>query len=185
MTTPKPTGKKPRGPRVDVTVTADIMNAASTIVASSSHCMIAEAIKAAHPAAKNIAVDISTCRFTDSDKGHRYVYLTPRVAQIALVEFDEGTMPAPFSFQLRGAHVTTVKRKAKGPKPPDADLLSKATIVGSPGRVNGVPRRVGGLPPPQLHLRREFGIRAFRGASANRLATQQQATAAAGDPHAE
>lgn len=165
--------KKPRGVRLSVNVTADHIS--EGVTASSSHCMIAEAIKAAYPSAKKVAVDISTCRFTDPEKGHRYVFLTPRVAQSALVDFDEGTMPAPFSFRLTGAHVTAMRGTAEKDK--SDKVLSRATLASS-DRGSRMPRRLGGSRPPQLHLRREFGVRAFRGATTNRLnalAAQQQA----------
>src|SRR6266403_5193605 len=80
---------------------------------NSSHCMIAESIKAAYPRARFISVDISTIRFTDPDKGQRYTFLTPRRAQVALVQFDQGLKPTPFHLQLRKAHVTTIRSQKK------------------------------------------------------------------------
>jgi hypothetical protein len=72
----------------------------------SSHCMIAEAVKAAFPDAAYVSVDLQTIRFSDPGKHRRYTYLTPRVAQIALVDFDQGITPEPFSFTLRRGQVT-------------------------------------------------------------------------------
>jgi hypothetical protein len=53
--------------------------------------------------------------FTDPKKNIRYTYLTPREAQIALINFDRGVMPNPFGFMLRSAVVVTrTKGRAKG-----------------------------------------------------------------------
>lgn len=68
---------------------------------SSSHCMIAEAVRAAAPQFVSVTVDLSTIRFTDKERRLRFVYLTPRVAQVALIDFDRGVKPEPFSFVLR------------------------------------------------------------------------------------
>jgi hypothetical protein len=170
------THRNPRGPRVAVNVSAE--NISEGVRASSSHCMIAEAIKAAFPGARSVAVDISTCRFTDPKKGHRYVYLTPRVAQAALVDFDEGILPAPFSFHLRGPHVTTANKYQKKTDEPsgtkEQDDLAKVKLVPDAKTRTKIPARLGGRRPPQLHLRREFGVRAFRGANIARQNAQQQ-----------
>jgi hypothetical protein len=69
----------------------------------SSHCMIAETIKRKMPTARGVAVDLGTIRWTDPEKRLRYIYLTPRSAQIALIEFDRGILPEPFRFTLRTA----------------------------------------------------------------------------------
>lgn len=171
--------KHPLGPQVRVQVTAEQINTSTR--SHSSHCMIAEAIKSAVPTAGRVAVDISTCRFSDLKKGFRYTYLTPRVAQEALVDFDEGLAPKPFSFTLRGAHVS----RAGHPKSPNQGTKAQATKATRQGKVptraklvgrhdrSITPRRVGGSPPPQLHIRREFGMRAFRAASLNRLKNEQ------------
>ena len=176
--------RHPLGPQVRINVTAELINTAAR--SHSSHCMIAEAIKTVVPSAKKVSVDISTCRFSDFEKGLRYVYLTPRTAQEALVDFDEGLTPKPFSFLLRGAHVTRAgssqakaessnkaesKRPSRGAKLPNRKRL----VSGHGTNVGAVPRAVGGRRPPQLHIRREFGLRAFRAASLNRLVKEQEA----------
>lgn len=68
---------------------------------NSDHCMIADAIRAALPDAKAVSVDLMTIRLTDPVKRQRYVYLTPRPIQLALIHFDQGDHAAPFSFQLK------------------------------------------------------------------------------------
>src|SRR3954453_9606775 len=106
----------PKGPRLKVNVTQDLITEA--VRNHSGRCWIAEAIKAAYPNATHVAVDVATCRFSDNDKGHRYVYLTPYSAQLALLHFDEGRNPSPFAMILKNAHVTRagVGKRAKTEK---------------------------------------------------------------------
>lgn len=145
--------KKPRAPHVKVTLTDEII--VDSIQRHSSHCMIAEAVKAVLPKAKAVSVDLQTIRFTDPEKSLRYTYLTPRRAQVALVQFDQGIRTEPFAFRLSGGHVTRAGRKP-GPPP-----LNKQTIRSPSG--TGVPERVGGRTPPVANIsaRRSYGLRAF------------------------
>jgi hypothetical protein len=72
---------------------------AEAIRRDSSHCMIADAIRAAVPDALRISVDLQTIRFTRGRR--RLVYLTPRSAQLALLRFDDGDPTLePFRFRL-------------------------------------------------------------------------------------
>lgn len=64
---------------------------------SSSHCMIAEAIRRDYPDAANISVDLQTIRLTDRKRKKRYVWLTPPLAQRALINFDQGLPAEPFT----------------------------------------------------------------------------------------
>ena len=64
----------------------------------SRHCMIAEAIRDARPDAQFVSVDIQTIRFSIPFKRIRCTYLTPRIAQLALVRFDQGRSLEPFQF---------------------------------------------------------------------------------------
>lgn len=96
--------KKLTSPQVKVEVTAEII--AQATECDSEHCMIAEAVKAAFPGSTFVSVDLQTIRFSEPEKHLRYTYLTPRVAQIALVNFDQGRKPEPFTFQLRRGQVT-------------------------------------------------------------------------------
>ena len=152
--------------------------------------MIAEAIKRAFPKASAVAVDISTCRFSDLSKGLRYVYLTPRTAQDAIVDFDEGLLPQPFKVKLRAPHVSragqgsprTARRNAKRKIQRAAAKALPRRAALHPHDRGEVPDRVGGRRPPQLHTRREFGIRAFRGKSLSRLAAEQAMADGPGDP---
>jgi hypothetical protein len=163
---------------VRIEVTAEIIDA--SLARDSTHCMIAESLKAARPEAKSISVDLATIRFTDAKKGVRYTYLTPRVAQVQLVNFDQGRKPAPFSFVLRGAHITR-KGQTKPPKdmPEDErqrraeagrklnESLKKTKLVRADTGNGTVPDRVGGEAPPiqrngdglPFSRRRAFGLR--------------------------
>ena len=100
--------------------------------------MIAEAIKKQCPEFRNISVDLSTTRFTDPTKGLRYTYLTPRPAQEALIDFDEGKKPTPFEFTLKIAanvvrvHNTTAKtRDPAERKAAQAEQVRANTIIRS------------------------------------------------------
>jgi hypothetical protein len=170
---------KPEGsPRLTVEVTAEII--AASVQRDSAHCMIAEAIRAAYPGAVRVSADLQTIRFTDPARQRRYVYLTPRVGQVALIDFDQGDLPAPFKFRLRGAQVTlsgmTARRdhRAAAPRKPETErqrkqraaALGRARLaVGTPSaRASGeVPARVGGKRPPlsTFARRRAFGLRAL------------------------
>lgn len=121
----------------------------------SSHCMIADAIKKQMPEASYVSVDLQTIRWTDSAKGLRYIYLTPRVAQVALVKFDQGMHTEPFSFQLRNGQTTKTGRKQ-----------DPAQIVGAKGRPGSrggsVPGINGGKAPPLASLSNSVRVRGSR-----------------------
>jgi hypothetical protein len=95
--TPSAPGEKLK--RIDVNVTETLIEAA--IPLDSSHCMIADAIKAALPHARSIMVDLATIRWTDARIGKRYIYFTPGSVQDVLLQFDNGVKPRPFRFVLR------------------------------------------------------------------------------------
>lgn len=163
----------PRAPRVKLEITEELIEDA--IPRDSSHCLWAESVKTAVPDATRISVDIQTIRFTDSKKGLRYTYLTPRTAQIALIQFDQGIRPEPHSVQLRGGQVTAARKQitrgekrkltpaqlaaaAKGAKVTKTKL-SKAQLRG-PAAEGAVSERVGGKTPPiAAGKRRAFGLR--------------------------
>lgn len=154
-------------PRVTIEVTQEIVDASTR--RDSSHCMIAEALQRAVPKAQYISVDLATIRFTDMSAGRRYVYLTPRVAQEALLAFDQGEKIEPFTVRIQGAHVLATGNARK----------ARATL--KPGQVkDSVPIRTDGLAPPigplasgtgtnpsngkgdrRTGRRREFGLRAI------------------------
>ncbi len=186
-------GKKmyPRAPALEVTVTKEQIDHA--VRGDSSHCMIGDAISQQYPWAEFVSVDLQTIRLTNRAKALRYVYLTPRLCQRLLVEFDQGINPDPFRFKLSGAHVCkaavgkvrnrissngdatgtkqtkkeTAKSKTAAAKTPSRSLKLpyRAALVKTGSASSGVvSRRVGGLEPPRIaSARREFGLRALGG----------------------
>lgn len=121
--------KNVHSPKLRIEVEEDII--AESAQRDSSHCMIAEAVQRAVPTARYISVDLATIRFSDPAAGYRYIYLTPRIAQMALLDFDQGEKPKPFSFEIRGAHVLP-------------------TGTGNRGRVKLEPSASGGTPPVRV-----------------------------------
>lgn len=172
----KQSARRPQSPMINVVVTPEIIS--DSRKRDSSHCMIAEAVKKVVPDARNVSVDLQTIRFTDRDKGLRYIYLTPRSAQVALVQFDQGIEVEPFSMRLRGGHVirkgpnTRSKEKNPGDGATGQQGIAAADRVRRQSmRLNadGLPVRVGGAAPPKMRdaenipmsKRREFGLRAL------------------------
>lgn len=158
----------PRAPRFTLKVDAETI--AESCERDSSHCMIAESVRVSFPNAKRISVDLQTIRFSDADKGLRYTYLTPRTAQIALIDFDQGRPPEPFEVRLSGGMVTRagtlphVQQARATKRKGNPDGLAKARLV-SPTTAhkiaNSVPNRVGGKTPPLARFARirAFGLR--------------------------
>jgi hypothetical protein len=78
-----------------------------SLLANSSHCAIAEAIKEAIPDATRVAVDLQTVRYTRN--GLRFVFLTPHVAQQSIIiPFDQGEREKckPCVLRMKPAWVT-------------------------------------------------------------------------------
>lgn len=104
--------------------------------------MIAEAIAVHLPGVRNVSVDMMTIRWSDPAKGWRYIYLTPKPAQYALLDFDMGLPIEPFSFQVRSGHATpmimgTGKNRKRAHRIRQNKILKtsdKGTIVHSVGR---------------------------------------------------
>jgi hypothetical protein len=128
-----------KSPRVKINVTDEDIEKAER--RNSSHCMIAEAIHRILPEARHITVDLATIRFSDLVAGRRYIYLTPVKAQRALLDYDQGDMPQPFSMELAAAHVVATGTGRKG----RAELRTVSD--------SSVPVRVGGYPPARGPLR--------------------------------
>ena len=102
--------KQRRRTRLTIEVTeADI---ATAVPKDSGHCAIADAIARQIPGASGVTVDLATIRWSDKAAGKRYTYLTPRTAQVLLLDFDNGDRAAcqPFSFVLwEPAQITPLK----------------------------------------------------------------------------
>ena len=158
----------PRSPRLQIKVTGELIEMAKK--RDSSHCMVAEAVRDAFPAAAHISVDIQTIRFSIPEREIRCTYLTPRIAQVGIVNFDQGVTPKSFSFRLIRGQVTKMMRRGKSgvaPRPRTAAqkaATAKATAVLRPNPGNSVvPDKIGGRTPPVSRYahRREFGLRAL------------------------
>ena len=165
----------PPAPRVLVAVTADII--ASAVEADSGHCMIADALKASCPFASLPSADLATVRFSDLTKNLRYVYLAPRRVQEALLAFDQGIKPEPFTFELRAGQTTRSQRRV-AVDPHESPLEDgrprprrRAKLVSTSD--GAIPSVRGGKPPPMGALaggaigavaasrRRSFGLRSM------------------------
>lgn len=104
------------------------------------------------PNASRVAVDLQSIRWTDAERGLRYTYLTPRLAQLKLLQFDQGDEDiTPFKMQLTDAIVT----KWNGGRGTHTDQVpEKATLMEVPrssrhtGTARRTPARIGGKPPP-------------------------------------
>lgn len=84
---------------------------------NSGACLIADAIKAAHPEFTKVSVDMATIRVTDTKAGFRYTYLTPPPAQHVLLSFDQGWKnPIDDLVVKRAVHIRAITRPADGPK---------------------------------------------------------------------
>lgn len=100
--------RRPRSPRIIVNISEQRI--ADSVRRDSRHCMIAEALKEVIPEMVRITVDMASIRFTDPKTRLHYIYATPDIAAIALVDFDRGIQPSPFSFNLhRALHVTRTR----------------------------------------------------------------------------
>jgi hypothetical protein len=129
-----------RSPRVRIQVSKDSINAAKP--GDAAHCMIAVSLRAEYPGARWVLVDLQSIRFTDREKGFRYIYMTPRAVQRRLINFEQGVKPAPFSFLLaegkaravskppaRAASPKQRKAAAKGQKVQKARVKAKSTVL--------------------------------------------------------
>jgi hypothetical protein len=138
-----------------VNVTASIIETA--IPENSSHCMIADAIKAAAINKKmrigKVLVDLATIRFTDRDTGRRYTCLTPQIGQQAIVKFDRGEKPEPFAFRLKPTLITEKAHR-------DRTNVHKGKPYIATNKEGSAPVVIGPHKPiASIGLRRQFGVR--------------------------
>jgi hypothetical protein len=171
MPSPTRTGRGRRAPKLDFEVTAEVIE--RSIPAHSGHCMIADGLKAAMPHATDVSVDLATIRYTDRKARRRYVYLTPPDAQDALLDFDNGVRPEPFSVAAHAAQIRDLPAakpkkavkdkkipltKSGGDEPKDEKIpltetpaepskRKMATVMNNPAGGGTVPIKVGGNLP--------------------------------------
>ena len=120
-----------RVPSPVLEITEDII--ASAERRNSAHCMIADTVKVAVPDASYVSVDLQSISFTLLKMGMRFTYLTPALAQAALVNFDQGDHTEPFEVRLKKGHAT----KSGHGKPKGKTEISATGV------------RSGGKPPPR------------------------------------
>lgn len=148
-------------------ITEEIINAAVT--RDSSHCVIADALRAAVPTARYVSVDLQTIRFSDRETGKRFIYLTPAFAQRILVDFDQGITPRPQSRNLgRPAQIMKMNQNQKS----NADVAGlprgARKRLAKPDKSEAIPTVLGGGYPPTAALsstrgrRRAFGLRSLK-----------------------
>jgi hypothetical protein len=140
-----------RVPRHTITVTKEIIKKACQ--RNSRHCMIAETIKAQIPGATTVTVDLMTIRFSIPEKGLRYTYHTPHLAQDALARFDRGIEVKPITVKLKNGHATSMVKNCKQDgkitqKPLHKLGGKKMRVIPVSGGTGLETQIVGGKPPP-------------------------------------
>jgi hypothetical protein len=152
-------------------VTAELIQ--NSVRASSAHCMTAEAAKIAVPGTTKVSVDIHTIRFNDPKRPYRYIYITPRPVAEAILAFDQGITPDPFTCQLKGGTVirqrlrplhkkaTRLERSLHAKDKRAHKAMNKARVVIRKKNTGDSPEVVGGHEPPMPKLRgpRAFGMK--------------------------
>lgn len=165
-----------RGGRIQVTVTQDIIE--NAIRRDSHACMIADAVRAAMGPNSRPSVDLASIRYTDYERGVRYIALTPPVAAAALVMFDQAMPLTPFTFNLRPIQVVRAGAAGRGITGRKSGSPTKSSPRGKnvpTGKAKagireggGVPLIVGGTAPPLGPLSskggrmRAYGLRAMK-----------------------
>jgi hypothetical protein len=131
--------------------------------------MIAEAIRKQVKGATTISVDLMTIRYSDPKKGLRYIFHTPRTAQIALMNFDEGNPIPSFSFRLRGGQVVTMVTRDRAGEKQRHNLGKRRTLLRKEPNGGIVTETIGGKSPPKLpphpshNSIRKYGLGGFTG----------------------
>jgi hypothetical protein len=95
----RPARRRPPLKRTEVSISADAI-AATTAGRINGERVIVEAVRAARPDVRNVAVDLGTIRWTDPKTNHRVTFPTPTVVRDALLDFAGGAAPQPFRFIL-------------------------------------------------------------------------------------
>ena len=83
---------------------------------NSHECMIADAIQETVPWAKYVMVDLQSIRVTDMANNTRHIYLTPPIAQQAILAFDRGDKVSPFQMTLSQGYKRQMRCRVKGYK---------------------------------------------------------------------
>ena len=80
---------------------------------NSHRCMIADAIAEQIPSATHIIVDAQSIRFSNKKSKTRHIYLTPPLAQRAIINFDQGVKCHPFEFSVSAGHTRPMRKVHK------------------------------------------------------------------------
>lgn len=127
----------------------------------SHHCMIADAIHEHVPWAKYISVDVQAIKFSDVDAKTRFIFLTPPVAQNAILRWDRGIEIQPFSFLLVDPVIKKVRKRWTG----NPEVLKKARTkyekTSRRKKVDPMAPRLVTKKKPKVSRFREFGIRKY------------------------
>jgi len=145
---------------IRIEITADEI--ANSVDRTSSHCMIAEAIRAKLPDAINVLVDMTTIRFSYAATDERYIYLTPYRAQQSIIAFDQGWPIKPFRFRLRAPAQIVPRRHEERDRLPRKRPAKTVEMSRDGG--GEFPIVMGGDPPPRLPnlaKHRRYGARTF------------------------
>lgn len=100
--------------RTVIPITEEII--AEGMRSDAAYCVIAKAIRSVLPNATGIRVDLATIRWTDRERGLRYIYLTPIAAQQMIVDFDQGRDTSrlkPFQMRLRDVQIVKTRSQAE------------------------------------------------------------------------
>jgi hypothetical protein len=103
----RPARRRQPPKQTTVTISADAI-AGATVGQIAGERVIVEAIRAARPDVRNVAVDLGTIRWTNPKTSRLVTFDAPAVVRDALLNFDRGVAPEPFRFTLgRAARVTS------------------------------------------------------------------------------
>jgi hypothetical protein len=95
----RPAHRRQAAKQTTVTISAAAV-AAMTVGRIAGERIVAEAVRAARPEARNIAVDLGTIRWTDPKTGRRLTFATPPTVRDMLLGFAGDAAPEPFRFIL-------------------------------------------------------------------------------------
>lgn len=129
------------------------------IKGNSRHCMIADAIAAQVPYAKNVIVDVQSIRWTDPETEMRYTYLTPPEAQKQLVRFDAGKKVEPFVIDI-GQPTLIRSTHAEGDGRPRRTKAQREKARAKASRHQHVAAQEN-VKRRYATARRQYGLRAF------------------------
>jgi hypothetical protein len=100
LAAPSPAARHRRPPRQTTVAIGAEAVAAMTRGRIAGERIVVEAIRAARPDVRNIAVDLGTIRWTDPKTGRRVTFATPVTVRDMLLALAHGVAPEPLRFVL-------------------------------------------------------------------------------------